>query len=168
MYFLNWWQFNSPYKSTTLHLYHLMVKGTFEHAQSSHGGKLVENWLQHITLHVFTHTWSRSRDGGGNKIRSARNGSNTQFSMSASKPRAPTLLLTSDMADSFKAVLHPPAYVNIPAVTQREYQNRPDSALQPLHAFRCLKYATHQLSLQLVCAAFLYMYLWQGTKLTKE
>ena len=34
-----------------------------------------ENWLQHKSLHAFTHAWSQS----GSKNRSATNGSNTHF-----------------------------------------------------------------------------------------
>ena len=44
---------------------------------------------------MLTHTQSRS----GSKIRSTTNGSNTQFSASASKPRAPNHLCPQEMAD---------------------------------------------------------------------
>ena len=71
------------------------LKSTFSHARSGRGQRWAENWLQHKSLHAFTHTRSRS----GSKIRSATNGSNTQFSASASKPRAPNHLCPQEMAD---------------------------------------------------------------------
>ena len=74
------------------------TKGTFTHAQSGRGGdgrRRAENWLQHKSLHAFTHTRSRSRS----KIRSVKIGSNTQFSASASKPRAQNHLCPQEKAD---------------------------------------------------------------------
>ena len=58
------------------------------------------------TCAVAEHGWSRS------KICSARNGSNTQFCVSAKKPCTlnPTSTLT-DMADAFKALCHPNTYI---------------------------------------------------------
>ena len=54
-----------------------------------------ENWLQHKSLHAFTHARLRS----GSKNRSARNGSNTQFTAPASKPCAPNHHCPQEMAD---------------------------------------------------------------------
>ena len=72
-------------------------KGTFTHARSGRGRRRAENWLLHKSLHVFTHSAERRRSGS--KILPATNGSNTQFSASASKPRAPSHLCPQEMAD---------------------------------------------------------------------
>ena len=71
------------------------TKGTFTHARSGRGRRRGENLLQHKSLHTFTHTRSQS----GSKIRSATDGSNTQFSASASKPRASTHLCPQEMTE---------------------------------------------------------------------
>ena len=59
------------------------------------GGKLASTQI--IT---YVHTCAvAERRRSGNKIRSARNGSNTQFASSASKPRAPNHHCPQEMAD---------------------------------------------------------------------
>ena len=61
-------------------------KGTFTHARADAGGRgrrRAEKWLQHKSLHVFTHARSRSRGGAGAK----------------SAPRAPNHHCLQEMAD---------------------------------------------------------------------
>ena len=73
---------------------HAPVYGSHMRGADS-GGKLASTQI--ITcIHTYTVTeWRRS----GTKIRSATNGSNTQFSASASKPHAPNHLCPQEMAD---------------------------------------------------------------------
>ena len=88
------------------------------------GGKLASTQI--ITC---VHTCAVAvRRRSGSKKRSARNGSNTQFTAPASKPRAPNHHCPQEMADPLRVC------VNIPAVAEREYQNPPASAPQPLRA----------------------------------
>ena len=77
------------------------TKGTFTHAWSGRGRWRAENWLQHRSFRAFTHTQSWS----GSKIRSATNGSNTQFSTSISKPRTPNHLCPQQIADPLASTL---------------------------------------------------------------
>ena len=44
-----------------------VVKGMFTHAWSGRGQRQAENWVQHKSLHTFTHTRSRSGGGAGPK-----------------------------------------------------------------------------------------------------
>ena len=91
------------------------------------GGKLVSTQI--ITC---VHTWAvAERRRSGSKNRSARNGSNTQFTAPASKPRAPNHHCPQEMQIRPRPLR---VCVNIPAVTEREYQNPPASAPQPLRA----------------------------------
>ena len=71
------------------------AQGTFTHAQADTGGKLASTQI--ITC-VHTCTVAEHRRSGS-KIRSARNGSDTQFAVSASKPRAPNHHCPREMAD---------------------------------------------------------------------
>ena len=102
-------------------------KGTFTHAGA--GGKLASTQI--ITC-VHTCAVADQRRSGS-KIRSTRNGSNTQFAACASKPRAPNHHCPQEMADppaSAPRPLH--VCVNIPTVAERECQNPPAaSAPQP-------------------------------------
>ena len=59
------------------------------------GGKLAST---QIITYVHTYAVAEGRRSGS-KIRSATNGSNTQFSASASKPRTPTHLCPQEMAE---------------------------------------------------------------------
>ena len=70
-------------------------KGTFTHARADAGGKLASTQI--ITC---VHTCAvAERRRSGSKNRSARNGSNTQFTAPASKPRAPNHHCPQEMAD---------------------------------------------------------------------
>ena len=73
----------------------LHVKGTFTHAWADVGGKLVSTQI--ITC---VHTCAVvERRRSGSKNRSARNGSNTQFTAPASKPHTPNHHCPQEMAD---------------------------------------------------------------------
>ena len=54
-------------------------KGTFTHGQSGRGGKRVENWLQHKSLHVFTYIPSLSGDRAGAKSSPQEMGTTPNF-----------------------------------------------------------------------------------------
>ena len=70
-------------------------QGTFTHARADAGGKLASTQI--ITC---VHTCAvAERRRSGSKIRSARNGSNTQFAAPSSKPRAPNHHCPQEMAD---------------------------------------------------------------------
>ena len=72
-----------------------LSKGTFTHARADAGGKLASTQI--ITC---VHTCAvAERRRSGCKNRSARNGSNTQFTAPASKPRAPNHHCPQEMAD---------------------------------------------------------------------
>ena len=105
--------------------------GTFTHARADAGGKLASTQI--ITC---VHTCAvAERRRSGSKIRSARNGSNTQFAAPASKPRAPNHHCPQEMADRPASAPRPlRVCVNIPAVAERECQNPPASAPQPHRA----------------------------------
>ena len=93
-------------------------------ARAEAGGKLASTQI--ITC---VHTCAvAERWRSGSKNRSARNGSNTQFAASASKPRAPNHHCPQEMTDPLRVC------VNIPAVAEREFQNPPASAPQPPRA----------------------------------
>ena len=65
------------------------IKSTFTHTWSGRECRRAENRLQQKSSHAFTHARSRS----GSKICSVGNGANSQFSASASKPRAQTYFI---------------------------------------------------------------------------
>ena len=70
-------------------------KGMFTYAQAGAGGKLASTQI--ITC---VHTCAvAERRRSGSKNRSARNGSNTQFTAPASKPRAPNHHCPQEMTD---------------------------------------------------------------------
>ena len=95
------------------------------------GGKLASTQTITCVHKCAVAEWRRS----GSKIRSARNGSNTQFAASASKPRAPNHHCPQEMADPPTSAPRPLLVcVNIPAVAERECQNLPASAPQPPRA----------------------------------
>ena len=118
-----------PYESckSTFRSHLRYVHTCAERTWAEAGRKLASTQI--ITC-VHTYTVAERRLGES-KIRSARIGSNTQFSASASKPRAPNHLCPQEKAD-------PPASlrvcVNIPASAERECQNPPVSTPQPLRA----------------------------------
>ena len=103
-------------------------KGTFTHARSGGGRRQAENWLQHKSLHAFTHTRSRSRGRVGAKSAPQQMGPTPNF----------PCLLRNRALQTNKWQIHPcpPCLcVNIPAVAERECQNPPISALQPPCAY---------------------------------
>ena len=97
-------------------------------AQVEAGGKLASTRIS-----TCVHTCAvAERWRSGSKNRSARNGSNTQFAASASKPRAPNHHCPQEMADPPTSAPRPLRLcVNIPAVAEREFQNPPALAPQP-------------------------------------
>ena len=100
-------------------------------ARAEAGGKLASTQI--ITC---VHTCAvAERRRSGSKNRSARNGSNTQFAASTSKPRAPNHHCPQEMADPPASAPRPlRVCVNIPAVAERECRNPPASAPQPPRA----------------------------------
>ena len=70
-------------------------EATFTHARAGAGGKLASTRIM-----TCVHTCAvAERRRSGSKNRSARNGSNTQFTAPASKPRAPNHHCPQEMAD---------------------------------------------------------------------
>ena len=90
-----------------------------------------ENWLQHKSLHAFTHVRSRSGGGAGAKTAPQEMGPTPNLP----RPFRNRALQTITVPKKWE--IHPrPLRVcmNIPAVAEREYQNPPASAPQPLRA----------------------------------
>ena len=81
------------------------------------GGKHRQTWRLKLGFnrnhYMCSHICSHGAETEGSKMHSARNGSNTQFSVSASKPYAPILLLPSQIWhwDLLKSFHHSTAYV---------------------------------------------------------
>ena len=73
----------------------LELRCSLRYVQTCMERRRMEIWLQHKSLHAFTHM----RSWSWGKIRSATNGSNTQLSMSSSKPRTPKHLCPQEIAD---------------------------------------------------------------------
>ena len=91
-----------------------------------------ENWLQHKSLHVFTHVRSRSGGGVGAKSAHQQMGPTPNFP----RPLRNHALQTICGLKKWQIRSHPLRIcVNIPTVAERECQNRPVSALQPLRAY---------------------------------
>ena len=95
------------------------------------GRRRAENWLQHKSLHAFTH--ARSRSGGGA-------GAKTAPQEMGPTPNLPRLLRNRALQTIIvlkKWQIRPRPLrvcVNIPAVAEREFQNPPASAPQPPRA----------------------------------
>ena len=90
-----------------------------------------DNWLQHKSLHVFTHARSRSGDGAGAKTSPQEMGPTPNLP----GPLRNRVLQTIIVLKKWQIRPHPlRVCVNIPAVTEREYQNLPAFAQQPLRA----------------------------------
>ena len=92
----------NPYASGLL-CWHIeaILKGMFTDTRSRRGwrggGKLASTQII-VCIHTYA-VAERRRRRSGIKISSATNGSNTQFSTSASKPRAPDHICPQEMAD---------------------------------------------------------------------
>ena len=98
------------------------------------GLRRAENWLQHKSLHVFTHARSRSGGGAGAKTAPQEMGPTSNLPR-PSKPRAPNHHCPQEMADPPASAPRPlRVCVNIPAVAERECQTPPASAPQPPRA----------------------------------
>ena len=95
------------------------------------GRTRAENWLQHKSLHVFTHV--RSRSGGGAGAKSAPQ--ETGPTPNLPRPLRNRALQTIIVLKKWQIRPRPlRVCVNIPAVAERECQNPPASAPQPPRA----------------------------------
>ena len=95
--------------------------------------KQLENWLQHKSLHVFAHMRSLSIDGAGTKSISQQMGRTPIFPCPLPNLTPKTNFCPHKHGRSTQGA--PPSIrlcVNEAMVVQREYQNPPVSALQPL------------------------------------
>ena len=123
-------------------------KGMFPPVQSRRGWKQPEKWLQHKSLHVFTHMQSQRGDRAETK--------------STPQEMVPTpnfgRQFWNCMPESYsnphrhgKSALGPlpskPICVNMPVVVQREYQNTPISTPWPLCACMNKLYRCHLISI---------------------
>ena len=81
-----------------------------------------ENWLQHKSLHAFTHARSRSGGGAGAKTASQEMGPTPNLPRPLRNRALQTIIVLK------KWQIRPRPHrvcVNIPAVAEREYQNPP-------------------------------------------
>ena len=95
-----------------------------------HGAE-AENWLQHKSLHVFTHTRLRSGAGAGAKPAPQELGPKPNFLRPLRNRALQTIFVLK------KRQIRPRPLrvcVNIPAAAERACQNPPVSAPQPLRA----------------------------------
>ena len=91
-----------------------------------------ENWLQHKSLHAFTHTRLRSGGGVGTKSAPQQMGPTSNFP----HPLRNHMLQTIFVLNKWQICPRPlRVCVNIHAVAARECQNPPVSAPQPLRAY---------------------------------
>ena len=88
-----------------------------------------ENWLQHKSLHAFTHARSRSGGGVGAKSALQQIGPTLSFPRQLRNRGLQTIFVLKSW--QIRPRLHR-VCVNIPAVAERECQNPPVSAPQPL------------------------------------
>ena len=107
------------------------LKGTFTHARSERGRMWAENWLQHKSLNAFTHTRSQSGGGAGAKSAPQEMGPTLNYP----HPLQNRVLQTIFVFRKWQIRLLPLRIcMHINAVAERECQNPPVSALQPLRA----------------------------------
>ena len=107
------------------------TKGTFTHARSGRGRRRAENWLQHKSLHAFTHMRSWSGGGAGAKSAPQEMGPTPNFPRPLQNRALQTIFVLR------KWQIRPrPLHVclNKYAVAERECRNPPVSAPQPLRA----------------------------------
>ena len=100
-------------------------KGTFTYARNGHWRRRAENWLQHKSLHAFTHT--RSWSGGGARAKSVpqQMGPTPNFPRPLRNRMPQTIFVLKKWQTHLRRFR---VCVNIPAVAQRECQNPPVSA----------------------------------------
>ena len=101
-------------------------------ARSARGRRRAENCLQHNSLHVCTHTRSRSGGGAGAKSAPQQMGPSPNFP----RPLRNRALQTIFVLKKWQIRPRPlRVCVNIPAVAERECQIPSVSAPQPLRAY---------------------------------
>ena len=93
------------------------------------GRRRAENWLQHKSLHVFTHARSRSGGGAGAKSAPLEMGPTPNLPRPLRNRALQTIIVLNKWQIRLLRVC-----VNIPAVAEWECQNPPASAPQPPRA----------------------------------